>query len=417
MVSSYVPSTLVQSDCEKNSPLNNEVSVTFVPKPTATREEGTKPSTVEVKLGATLTKITRYEGTTQEEFLKLKVAHKSYAKSAKHVVNAKTARKVATSLEAVEEATRTTAQKKSLATTLKSEQVNIEKAFKLYSDMLGNDAKETWEQVLTETCHTERDGPNGIKETPGLSLLTFRECIQGHTLRYIKPEAAMLQKNYMECGLRKHKDINVRQTAHRLIEMNNLIPHMPANPIVEDAAGKKFNVVLSQFELCACLLRMLPQAWVLSYKAIHVNSAPTDLMELVGKLENIENEKKAEERKADAAKAKAKNNGKPSAKFQGKANPGRGGNRQNLGDAIPRKRRTNDKHCPTCKANKRPFWNHNAVDCFHKDKDESGGSAKTSHAMKKLKTSNKEMEKQLKKMSKKLKAMNRDGSSSDSDSD
>ena len=227
----------------------------------------------------------------------------------------------------------------------------------------------------------------------------------------------MLQKNYMECGLRKHKDIDVRQTAHRLVEMNNLIPHMPANPTVEDAAGKKFNVVLSQFELCACLLRMLPQAWVLSYKAIHVNSAPTDLMELVGKLENIENEKKAEERKADAAKAKAKNNGKPSAKFQVKANPGRGGNRMNSGDAIPRKRRTNDKHCPTCKANKRVFLNHNAVDCFHKDKDESGGSAKSSHAMKKLKASNKEMEKKLKKMSKKVKALNREGSSSDSDSD
>ena len=91
MVSSYVPSSLVQSDCEKNSPLNYEVSVPFVPKPTATREEGTKPSTVEVKLGLTTTKITRYEGTTEEYFLKLQVVHKSYAKSAKHIVQAKTA--------------------------------------------------------------------------------------------------------------------------------------------------------------------------------------------------------------------------------------------------------------------------------------------------------------------------------------
>ena len=304
----------------------------------------------------------------------------------------------------------------SLALALKQELSNIKKVFKLYSDMLGNDAKETWDQVTTITCHTEKNGPNGTQFTPGMTLTTLRECIHQHTLRYIKPEAAMLQKDYMECGLRKHKDITVRQIAHRLIEMNNLIPHMPANPTLENAAGKKFNLGLSQFELCACLLRMLPHAWVLSYKAIHVNSAPTDLMELVGKLEGVENEKKAEERKADAAKAKAKNNGKPSAKFQGKANPGRGGNRQKPGD-IPRKRRTNDKHCPSCKANKRPFWNHNAVDCFHKDENESGGSAKSSHAMKKLKASNKEMEKKLKKMSKKVKALNREGSSSDSDSD
>ena len=122
MVSSYVPSSLVQSDCEKNSPLNSEVSVPFVPKPTATREEGTKPSTVEVKLGATTTKITRYEGTTEEEFLKLLVAHKSYAKSAKHIVIAKSACKIVAALESVEEAARTAAQKKGLVTALKQEQ-------------------------------------------------------------------------------------------------------------------------------------------------------------------------------------------------------------------------------------------------------------------------------------------------------
>ena len=139
-------------------------------------------------------------------------------------------------------------------------------------------------------------------------------------------------------------------------------------------------------------------------------------MELVGKLEGVENEKKAEERKADAAKAKAKNSGQPSAKFRGKANPGRGGNLQKLGD-IPRKRRTNDNHCPSCKANNKAFRTHNSANCFFKDENDSVGTKKSSHAMKKLKASNKEMEKKLKKMSKTVNALNREGSSSDSDSD
>ena len=137
--------------------------------------------------------------------MKLQVAHKSYTKSAKHIVQVKTARKFVVSLEAVEEATRTTAQKKGLTIALKQEQSKIEKAFKVYSDMLGNNAKETLDQVTTITCYTENDGRNGTKVTPGLTLTKLRECIHQQTLRYIKPKAAMLQKDYMECGLRKHK--------------------------------------------------------------------------------------------------------------------------------------------------------------------------------------------------------------------
>ena len=78
---------------------------------------------------------------------------------------------------------------------------------------------------------------------------------------------------------------------------------------------------------------------------------------------------------------------------------------------------TNNKHCPSYKANKKAFWTHNSADCFYKDENDSVGTANSRHAMKKLKASNNEMEKKLKKMSKKVKALNRECSSSDSDSD
>ena len=65
--------------------------------------------------------------------------------------------------------------------------------------------------------------------------------------------------------------------------MNGLIIKIPVNPSLEAEAGKKSNMELTQFELCACLVRMLHHAWLLRYKEIHHNSAFTELMELVGK--------------------------------------------------------------------------------------------------------------------------------------
>ena len=53
----------------------------------------------------------------------------------------------------------------------------------------------------------EQDGPNGTKVNLGMTLAMLKECIHEHMLRYIKPEAAMLQNYFTECGLRKHKDI------------------------------------------------------------------------------------------------------------------------------------------------------------------------------------------------------------------
>ena len=101
----------------------------------------------------------------------------------KRVSQTKEARKVAAVVEAIEEATRTTSQNKTISFALKQETKGIENAFKLYSDMLGNDAKETWDQVTAIICHTEQDGPNRKKLTPGMTVATLREFIHEHTLR------------------------------------------------------------------------------------------------------------------------------------------------------------------------------------------------------------------------------------------
>ena len=68
-------------------------------------------------------------------------------------------------MEAIEEATRNTAQKKTLQIALKRETKGIANAFKLFSDMMGNNVKETWDQVTSLICYTEQDGRNGTKIT------------------------------------------------------------------------------------------------------------------------------------------------------------------------------------------------------------------------------------------------------------
>ena len=169
IMSSYVPEGLKRSETERPGFLNEEIPVRFVPD-TPTTATG-KPTTVEVTLGLTKTKFVKFDGNTDEEFLRMLVAHEKYEATAGNIKGAKKAAAKAEKLDMI--AIKSVEQAKDLRMHQKKYEKLVADAFKMYGDMQGTKLSQLWEAAVQEVCVQPRDtGVDGATYIPRQTVET-----------------------------------------------------------------------------------------------------------------------------------------------------------------------------------------------------------------------------------------------------
>jgi hypothetical protein len=201
------------------------------------------------------------------------------------------------------------------------------------------------------------------KAQEGMSCKSFHKCVMFHLLTAFPINAAVQEKYYILNVLRKPQRINVRQFVWQVEQLNAYVTLMPCfyfSPHA-NASTKPENVLSTEAELGAHVLRMCPLPWQDQYNMNKKGMTPMDMRLLLTLLEAIERVCTHERGKPDE---KSK---KPSFKSEkGKKRPG-----TSPTVWVPKKV-CSEKHCNLCKKHGGAHTTHNTGKCckYKKDKTE-----------------------------------------------
>ena len=165
----------------------------------------------------------------------------------------------------------------------------------------------------------------------------------------------MLEATYLHNSICKPDWLSVRVTALRLQELNSYLKDLPSKH-----AGEPMNKPLARSELCAILLRMVPNKWESNFWVATDNVVSIDLSKLVDKLEQIEKAYSigVNPKEVSFPKPKPMKSMKSMKSWVAKGKPPT----QKLGRTrrvgLPTK-----MFCIHCKAQKGRYWTQNTPDC------------------------------------------------------
>jgi hypothetical protein len=117
------------------------------------------------------------------------------------------------------------------------------------------------------------DGPRGM------SSALFNDCVMFHLLTTFPINSTEQEKYYISNVLKKPQRVNVRQFVHCVEQLNNYIAQMPCfyySPHA-NASTKPENVLFTEAELGAHVLRMCPLQWQDQYNMNEKGMKPMDM--------------------------------------------------------------------------------------------------------------------------------------------
>ncbi len=138
--------------------------------------------------------------------------------------------------------------------------------FRFYSNLLSPESKYAWNKIVSKQTEDDPfvDLQGVLLEGPrGMSCKSFNNCIMFHLLTAFPINAAEQEKAYISNVLQKPQRINIRQFVHRVEQLNAYIAQMPCfyySPNA-NASTKPENVLFTEAELGAHVLRMCPLQW------------------------------------------------------------------------------------------------------------------------------------------------------------
>jgi hypothetical protein len=183
-----------------------------------------------------------------------------------------------------------------------------------------------------------------------------------HLLTAFPINVAEQEKYYISSVLEKPQRINVRQFVQRVEQLNAYIAQMPCfyySPNA-NASTKLENVLFTEAELEAHVLRMCPLPWQDQYNMNEKGMPPMDMRSLLTLLEAIECFCTYEKGKLDTFKKSDKSSNKGE---KGKKCPG-----TNSTAWVPKKV-CFEKHCNLCKKHGGAHTMHNTSECRRFEKD------------------------------------------------
>lgn len=205
---------------------------------------------------------------------------------------------------------------------------------------------------------TDEDG-NVHPEEMGLTLNSFHRMNKDYMLLSCAQDAAEVQKEYLQYGIRLPTGVPLKVFYNRLMQINSyfvLLPCLKDTKLAPDDMPRA-NIELSNFELTTVLLRAVPQSWVNSYELTHP-VIPVDsktLREDLEVIEKSENSKRKLEEKKESSRDKKK---------KAKDASPKGGNPKDT-------RNSNGKHCSNCAKHGGPHKTHDTAACFKYNSDGS----------------------------------------------
>jgi hypothetical protein len=234
--------------------------------------------------------------------------------------------------------------------------------FTFYSNLLSPESKYLWNKIVIE--QTEGDpyvNLQGVSlEGPrGMSHKSFTNCVMFHLLTAFPINAAEQEKYYILNVLKKPQRVNVHQFVHCVEQLNAYIAQIPCfyySPNA-NASTKPENVLFTEAELGANVLRMCPLQWQDQYNMNKKGMMPMDKCSLLTLLETIKHV-------CTYKKGKLRSSKKSSHKSEkGKKCPG-----TKAAVRVPKKV-CFEKHCNLCKKHGGMYTMHNTCDCHRFEKD------------------------------------------------
>ena len=208
---------------------------------------------------------------------------------------------------------------------------------------------------------TDEDG-NVHPEEMGLTLTSFRRMNKEYMLLGCTQDAAEVQKEYLQYGIRLPTGCPLKVFYNRLMQINSyfvLLPCLKDTKLAPEDMPRA-NKELTNFELTTVLLRAVPQGWANSYELIHpvipVDSKTSKtLREDLEVVEKSENSKRKLEEKKESSREKKK---------KAKDASPKGGNSKDS-------RNPNGKHCSLCAKHGGPHKTHDTAACLKWNSDGS----------------------------------------------
>jgi hypothetical protein len=231
------------------------------------------------------------------------------------------------------------------------------KMFTFYSNLLFPKSKYVWNKIVGEQMESDlfvNLQGDSLESPRGMSCELFNDCIMFHLLTAFPANAAEQEKYYISNVLRKPQCINVRQLIRCVEQLNAYIAQMPCfyySPNA-NASTKLENVLFTEAELGAHVLRMCPIQWQDQYNMNQKDMTPMDMCLLLTLLEAFKCVCTYEKGESDSYKKSEKSLNKGE---KGKKCPG-----TNFLARVPKKVHF-EKHCNLCKKHGGAHTTHNTV--------------------------------------------------------
>ncbi len=267
--------------------------------------------------------------------------------------------------------------------------------FLFYSNLLSPESKYAWDKIVSKQTESNPyvslqgdtlEGPRGM------SRQSFNDYVMFHLLTAFPINPAEQEKYYISNVLKKPQRVNVRQFVRQVEQLNAYIAQMLCfyyNPRA-NGSTKPENVLFTEAELGAHVLRMCPIPWQDQYNMNKKGMILMDMRLLLTLLEVIECICTHKVGKPDNEKSdKSSNKGE-----KGKKHPG-----TNSTVWVPKKVRF-EKHCNLCKKHGGAHTTHTTSECRRYKKD---GTEKSSfHAAKKGRKKNYPIKQNFAQLTKKI---------------
>ncbi len=234
--------------------------------------------------------------------------------------------------------------------------------FAFYSNLLSPESKYAWNKIVSEQMESNPfvnlqgvslEGPRGM------SRKSFNNCIMFYLFTVFPIKATEQEKYYVTNVLKKPQRDNIRQFVPCVEQLNAYITQMPCfyySPHT-NVSTKPENILFTEAELGAHVLRMCPLQWQDQYNMNEKGMTPMDMRSLLTSLEAIKCVCIYKKGKSESSK-KSSNKGE-----KGKKCPG-----TNSTARVPKKVRF-EKNCDLCKKRGGAYTMHNTRDCHRFEKD------------------------------------------------
>ena len=234
--------------------------------------------------------------------------------------------------------------------------------FEIVEMMLYGDLKDTWVEISDTTRKADvtkdRTAPDGTKTSVtaprGYSNTAFKIATDKLKEQFFQKFAARKEKAYMRSGLKKPRDITVKQMSARLRVMNSYLSRFPPPE----------NVSFSTGELIEIVIGMIPHSWVTSMMSAGIEPREMGYNELIDHLVNLESTVSASSPEDTNHNSKKKRSEKSS-------KSGENSKSQNKEHESSSSRNKKNKSCLLCKVLKgesSSAWKtHNTEDCKSKE--------------------------------------------------